>query len=181
MITFLRFVGVLNASVWFGGAVFFTLTAGPAVFSPDMLNNFGGVQHPLSRFYAGLVAQVLIDRYFSLQLWCTGIAILHLLAEWLYTGRAARSLVIYLLGFVLVVGIFSSFYLQPKLKELHLTKYSSQAALEVREEATQSFRLWHGVSQTLNLIVLAGLGFYLWHVVNPSDGVRFTGMKHFRG
>ncbi|MBI3880401.1 MAG: DUF4149 domain-containing protein [Verrucomicrobia bacterium] len=181
MIAFLRFVGVLNAAVWFGGAVFFTLAIGPAIFSAEMLNNFQ-VSDPWPRFYAGLVAQVMITRYFHVQLWCAGIAFLHLLAEWLYTGRRIQSLMLYLLGGLLAAGLIGGFILQPRIKALHVTKYDAATTPVVREQAAKSFSLWHGVSQTLNLLVIGGLAFYLWRTANPSDPLRFIGsQQQFRG
>lgn len=177
MTAFLRFVGILNAAVWFGGAVFFTLAAGPAVFSTDMLNNFGGVDNPAARYYAGLVAQVMITRYFHVQLWCAGIAGLHLLADWLYTGKRIQGLILYLLGGLLAAGLVGGLILQPRLKELHAIKYNAKTADNVRAEAAKSFSFWHGISQTLNLAVLCGMAFYLWHTANPSDPLRFIGSQ----
>ena len=180
VIQFLRLIGIVNGAVWFGSAVFFTLAIGPAVFSTAMLNNFGGPDNPLSRFYAGLVAQVLISSYFKAGLWCAGIAVVHRVAEWLYTGRTPRAWKIYLLAFLLGAGVFGSVYLQPNLESLFYTKHDDRATPEGKEQAAKSFTTWHAVSQSLNLAVMVGLGVYLWSVSSPSDPTRFSPTMHFR-
>src|SRR6266436_1420387 len=80
VIGFLRFVGLLNAAVWFGAAIFFTFAAGPAVFSQDMKDAL----RQNNPYFYGAIAQVLISRYFRLQLICGVIALLHLVMESLY-------------------------------------------------------------------------------------------------
>jgi hypothetical protein len=71
--------------------------------------------------------------------------------------------------------------LQPKLKDLHKTKYAANASPLARETADHNFRIWHGVSQMINLLMLAGLAAYVWRVANPSDPARFVSTAKFRG
>jgi len=52
--------------------------------------------------------------------------------------------------------------------------------LEARLVAGQSFRIWHGVSQTANLLLLAGVLGYFWRVLNPPDAPRFATWAKFR-
>jgi len=179
VIQFLRLIGIFNGAVWFGGAVFFTLAIGPAVFSPAMLANFGGADHPHSRLYAGLVAQVLISGYFKAGLWCAAIAILHMVAEWLYTGRTPRAWRVYLLAFLLAGGLVGKLHLQPNMETLHRAKYTA-ATPEGRDQAAKSFKTWHAVSQSLNLLVLLGIGVHLWSVASTGDSSRFIPARHFR-
>ena len=89
MTGFLRFIGTANAAVWFGAAVFFTLAAGPAIFSTEVQNLFGDAGF---RFYAGGVALAVLKRYFIVQCACGIIALVHLWAEWLYLGRKASRI-----------------------------------------------------------------------------------------
>src|SRR5258707_1085627 len=105
----------MNAAVWFGGLVFFTLSTGPAFFSPEMLDLFGGRTHPNARAFAGQAAQVVLSRYFVMQQFCATIAVIHLLAEWLYTGRKPRKFTGSLLGFALAAALVGGWWLQPKL------------------------------------------------------------------
>lgn len=177
VIGFLRLVGVFNAAIWFGGVVFLTLFGAPAFFSPEMLNIFGGESHPYARAWAGKAVQVLFDRYLLMQQICAGIAMAHLLAEWLYTGRRPRRMIGWLLGGLLAVALLGGWWLQPKLSMLHVTRYGVRSSPEQRAEAARSFKFWHGVSQVVNLFVLAGVGIYFWSAVNPPEDLRFVGAK----
>jgi Domain of unknown function (DUF4149) len=177
VIGFLRFVGLLNAAIWFGAAIFFTFWSGPAPFSPEMKALLGPRNYP---YFSGAIAEILIARYFSLQILCSIIAIVHLLAEWLYMGRfPENSRLALLLGLCLVV-MAGGYWFQPKMKALHATKYALNQPAHVRESAARSFRAWHGVSMGVNLLVVAGLAVYLWRVANSSDGTRFVSAVKFR-
>lgn len=174
MIVVLRFIGVLNAAVWLGAAVFFTLGAAPAFFSADVQ------AVPVHKFYVGVIAQFVLERYFYLQQVCGVIAVVHLVAEWFYLGRALQRLNVALLGALLLMGFLGGLWLQPKLQKLHLLKYSMNAqyrpvpvAPAERLAAQKAFGRWHGVSMALNLVVLAGLVVYFWRVTHPSDDLRF--------
>jgi Domain of unknown function (DUF4149) len=178
VIGFLRFVGILNAAVWFGGAVFFTFGTGLAPFSQEMKTLLGPNNYP---YFSGAIAQILIARYFRFQLVCGIIAVLHLLAEWLYLGKYPRKLQLGLVIGLCAAALFGGFGLQPRLKALHATKYGTSARPEIREAASRSFRAWHGVSQVVNLLVVTGLAVYLWRAANPSDPTRFVSAFKFTG
>jgi len=176
VIGFLRFVGILNAGVWFGGAVFFTFGAGLAPFSQEMKTLLGPNNYP---YFSGAIAQILIARYFHFQLICGVIAVLHLLAEGLYLGKHPRKLQVALLIGLCAAALAGGYWLQPKLKALHATKYSTTTRPEIREAAARSFRAWHGVSQVVNLLLVGGLAAYLWRAGNPSDPTRFVSALKF--
>ena len=178
MIGFLRFVGLMNAAVWFGAAIFFTFGIGPAAFSAEMKELLGAKNAP---FFTGAIAQIMIARYFHLQLACSAVALLHLVGEWVYLGRTPRGLPLGLLIGLVVIGLVGGNLLQPKLKALHTTKYATNASLSTRETADRSFRVWHGISQGINLLMLTGLAIYLWKIGNPSDSTRFVSTSKFRG
>src|SRR5580765_3504068 len=95
---FLRSIAIVNAAVWFGSIIFFTFAAGPAFFSDEMI-------HLLGRPHAGAAAQVIVHRYFLVQQWCAAIAIAHLIAEWLYTGRPFHRLILLLLMALFLIGL----------------------------------------------------------------------------
>ena len=183
MIGFLRFVGLMNAAVWFGAAIFFTFGVGAAPFSPEMkelLRPLGPLNSP---YFPGAIAQILVKRYFHLQLACGVVALLHVLAEWIYFGRTPPKRWLGLLIALIMAGLVGGYWMQPKMKELHKIKYgvgvkSSQAE---RDAADHSFRAWHGAAQGMNLLMLAGLGLYLWRVANPDDPARFVSTTKFRG
>lgn len=166
MNTLLRFIGVTNAAIWLGSVVFFTFGIAPAVFlSPEMKALFG----PLFREYSGAIAQVLLQYFFRMQYWCAGIAVGHLVAEWLYTRRPVERLRMQVLGWVILLGLVGGLLLQPHLKQLHHTRSVVTSTPVQKEEAGKSFARWHGVSQVMNLVAMAGLLGYLWRLTNPPS------------
>jgi hypothetical protein len=167
VISFLRLVGVLNAAIWLGASVFFTLVGGPAFFSDEMLKV---LQH---RYYAGAAVSVVMERYFILQYGCAGIALVHLLAERLYLQR---PLLRGTLGLWLVLAgliLFGGLGLQPRLQALHHMMYWGETAVQQAEAGT-SFRLWHGVAQVVNLFVMTGLVVYCSRVNRIEETPRYT-------
>lgn len=174
MIGFLRFFGLLNAAVWLGGAISFTIALGPAFFSKEMT---AIVPAP----WNGAAAQIVIHRYFILLNCCGAIALVHLFLETLYSGKAVERLTLGAVVVVLALSLSGGFWLQPKLRTLHVQKYSTQVSKETRVRATRSFKIWHGVSQTMNLIVIGGLLIYLWRISSPPNTTRFTSATKFRG
>lgn len=173
MIGFLRFVGVLNGAVWFGSAIFLTFVAAPTFFSSEM----GKIIAP---FWAGAAAQLLLKKYFILHIVCAVIAALHMFAEWLYSGRHFQRGVASVIGLMLLLGLLATLWMEPKLNNLHRTKHWG-ATPALKERAHQSFRLWHGASRISNLIILAGLCYYLYQVTSSSPAARFLTSTKFRG
>lgn len=176
MIGLLRFVGILNAAVWFGAAIFFTFGAGLAPFSEDMQNLLGPRNAP---YFSGAIAEILIARYFRFQMVCSVIAALHLLAEWLYLGKYPHKLQVALLIGLASATFIGGYWLQPRMSLLHATKYGVNTRPEVREAAGRSFKTWHGVAQVVNLLMVGGLTVYLWRATNPSDPTRFLSAGKF--
>jgi len=180
----LRFIGVLNAAIWLGAAIFFTFGVGPAFFTNEMEQIFKG------RFWPGVMAQFVIGRYFYLQQICGVIALVHLIAEWFYLGRPLQRLNVVLLAGLLLFGFVGGFVVQPKLHGLHQVMYGlnaqyQPAALSVAERtaAWNAWKTWHGVSQVMNYLALAGLVVYFWRVTHPSDDLRIlsaTAAPQFR-
>src|SRR4030095_2945285 len=89
VIGFLRSLGVLNAAIWLGAVVFYTFGAVPgltcqaaqALLGP---RNFG--------YFSVAMADLVTTRLFHLQLVCAVVAVLHLMAEWLYLGKVPQRL-----------------------------------------------------------------------------------------
>jgi hypothetical protein len=169
-------VGILNAAVWFGTAVFFTFGTGLAPFSQEMKNLLGPDNYP---YFSGAIAQVLIARYFYFQIGCALVAALHLFAEWLYLGKNPQKLQAGLLIGLASVALIGGYWLQPRLKALHATKYGANTRPVIREAAARSFGAWHGASQVVNLLMVGGLAVYLWRAANPSDQTRFVSAVKF--
>ena len=177
VITILRFVGILNAAVWFGAAMFFTWAAAPAFFSPEMKEVLGPKNYP---FYSGAVAQVIVARYFVLQYACGAIALLHLFFEWMFLGKTIQKFSIGLVLGLVSIGLLGGFGLQPKLKQLHRIKYGLATPADEKDRAAKIFRVWHGVAGGMNLVLLAGLGIYLWRCTSSPGGPRFVSANKFR-
>jgi hypothetical protein len=178
VIGFLRFLGILNAGVWLGAAIFVTVGAAPAIFSQEMKDLLGAKYYPS---FSGSIAQIVIARYFRLQVICCFLALVHVLAEWLYCGKTPRKLRLSLLIGLVSVSLVGDYGFQPKIKELHHVKYSPAATPAQREAAAQSLRAWHGLSQSVNLLMLVGLTVYLWRLTNPPDEPRFLNAAKIRG
>jgi len=130
--------------------------------------------------YSGMIAQIIIARYFKFGIVCAVVAILHLLAEQFYFGRAPQKRWLSLLIGLFVLTLLGNFWLQPKLSHLHTNKHAVNAPQQVRAAAAESFEVWHGISQAVNFFMLVGLGFYLVRVANPGESTRFIGSGKFR-
>lgn len=169
-------MGILNAAIWFGSAIFFTFGAGLVPFSPEMRSLLGPRNYP---YFSGAIAELLIARYFHFQIVCGFVALLHLLAEWLYLGKYPQKRQVGLLVGLCAVALIGGYWLQPKLRAWHAIKYGVNSPPALREAADRSFRTWHGVAQGINLLLIGGLAVYLWRVANPSDPTRFVRATRF--
>lgn len=177
---FLRFVGIVNAAIWFGAGVFFAAAILPAVFSQDMHKVFGvAADSPYYSYYPGGVALVLFKRFFVLQYVCGIIALLHLLAEKLYLGRPLPRLDTALITVIFLLALIGGLWLQPKMENLRQARYVG-ANLEQKERARHSFGLWHGVSEFANLVIIGGLLVHLIRVSRPGTSDRYTTFTIFR-
>ena len=167
-----------NAAVWLGGAIFYTLGFAPALVSEDIMAVLGPKNFP---YFSGAIAQVAQTRYFHLELACAIVALVHLVVEWLYLGRAPRRIWTYLLVTLFWLSLIGAFWVGPKLRELHRGQYVVNAAPAQHVAAAKSFRIWHGVFQGLNVLMIAGLATYFWRVAHPPDELRFVGSTKIRG
>jgi hypothetical protein len=168
----LRFVGILNAAVWCGSAIFLTFGL-PALFSPEL-------KKLLTEPGVGFAAEAVVARFFVLQYWCAAIALAHLLAEWLYGGRPARRLNLSLVLAMLALALAGGLWAQPKMRALHEVKYFGKQP-EQQAAAARAFARWHGAAESVNLLVMGGLIIYLWRVSGPPESPRFGGFNKIRG
>jgi hypothetical protein len=178
VIGFMRFVGVLNAAVWLGAAIFYTIATGPAMESADMQRLVGANSFS---YFSTAIGQILMARMFRFHAACGAIALLHLAAERLYLGRPARKFWLGLLAGLFVLGLAGSVWICPSLDRFNQAQYAVNYRAEQRQAAAKSFRLWHGVVQAINVLIIGGLGVYLWRVTNPTDAPRFVSAIKFRG
>lgn len=170
MQTFIRFAGIVNVAIWLGGCVFLMLAAGPAFFSAEMLSF-------LPRPYAGRAAQVVLERFCAVQQWCGALALAHLLAEFLHSGRQVERSVLALLSGLFALGLAMSHLLLPWMNELHRTLYAPGSTAAQQAAARSSFGLLHGLSQTATLFIILGLLYYLWSLTRSPGWARFAPSK----
>ena len=174
---FLRYLGLLNAAVWVGGSVFFSFLAGPVFFTPEVKS----ITPPP---YNGIVAQIMLGRYFSLHLLCGALAIVHLLLEWLYGGGAFPRRAVAVIGVLLGLALIGGKFIGSKLTVWHQQQYQFELKSEnggppmikpktypqeVRQDAKRKFGTWHGVSQSVNLAMLILLAWRFWKLSRPAS------------
>lgn len=165
MLPILRFIGLLNAAVWIGAAVFFTLAAGPAFFSDEMARL-------LPKAYAGAAAQIVLKRYFWFHIICAVIALAHLVVEALYSGRPMSGFGIGLVSCMLLLSALGGQWLMPRMEKLHYEMYSPKSDAASVAAARKSFGMWHGISQLGNLVILGGLLVHLWRSSKDPYAIR---------
>ena len=174
MIGVLRFVGLLNAAVWLGAILFFTFVAGPAATSPEMQELLSSKNFP---YFSVAIEGLLAPRFLSWYLACSVVALLHLVAEWLYLGRYPRRAWLALVLCLCLGGLLQAYILQPRLKQLHWLRF---ARPDLRETTDRSFRTLHRVSTSLDVTLVGCLLIYLWRVANPPESMRFLDPGKFR-
>jgi hypothetical protein len=168
----LRFISLVNAAVWLGAGVFFTLGVGQAVFSDEMKRIFG-------KYYVGIIAQHLIGQYFLFHIVCGCIALAHLLFEVFYLRRSIRRWVFAAVIVPLCLGLLGAFVFQPRMRTLYQAMYLGP--VEQRAAAQKQFGMMHGLSQTMNLASVILVVAYLWRLGNPPETPRFVSSHKFRG
>jgi hypothetical protein len=171
MTGFVRFVGILNAAVWCGSSIFLVVGL-PPLFSAEMKRLLGqpGV---------GFAAQAVLARFFILQYACAGVALAHLIAEWLLTSRPLLRLPVGLLTALTALALAGGLWVQPKLRDLHMRMYYSTTQPQ-KDQAGKEFRAWHGGSQIANLLVITGLIWYLKEVTEARESPRFETLSKIR-
>lgn len=99
---------------------------------------------------------ILFRRCFVMQYCCGAIGIIHILMSYFYFGgRFPRVNLLLVMG-LFVIALSGGLWLQPHLESLRQTMYFG-ADVELRNAAKHSFGMLHGISQLVNLLVLAGL------------------------
>ena len=178
MIATVRFIGLLNAAIWLGSAVFAILGAGRAVSSDAMQELLGPKHFP---YYSGVIAHLVASRFWHLHIACALVALLHLAAESLYFGRVVRKGWLVLLAGLLLLGVLQSSWVQPRAQRLHLTANAVNRSANVRQQAAGAYRTLNAVARGFDFVMIAALAAYLWRVANPADSTRFLPPGKYRG
>ena len=174
----MRFLGVLNAAVWLGAAVFRVAVVAPATDSRAMQELFGA---GVSSYFSGATELIIAEHCFYLQFACAIIAFALAQVERLYLGRELKSFWVCLLAAMIVLGFTGGFWLNPKLTTLHRAQHARLASPQAREDAAKSFRVWQGVNSAVNFFLLAGSGALLWRAGRPPTTTRFLDPGKLRG
>lgn len=149
----------MNGAIWFGAAVFSILGAFPALTSSaDSQQLLGPKFHP---YFSVALAEVVAGRFYNFYMVCCVVALLHLLAEWLYFGKYPSRLWLALLFGLCLAGLVQAFWVQTQLTQWHNIEFTQPGR---REAAANAYATWHRISNGLNLAILCGLGVYLWRV-----------------
>jgi hypothetical protein len=177
VIAFLRFLGLMNAAVWLGAAVFFTFSAEPAILSADMKNLIGTNNFP---YFSVAIGDIIARRFFHVCTFCSMIALLYLIAEWLYFGKYPSKRWLVFVFSLILLGFLRGYWLQPTLRGLHDLQHARQTRAEERETAVRAFNTWSFIAKSFDVALVGGLAFYLWRVGNPADSTRFIAASKFR-
>jgi hypothetical protein len=173
VIGLLRFLGLVNAAVWFGATFFFIFVADPATTASETMRQLLGPKN--FPYFSVAISQVIGTRFFGLFLVCALVAMLHMGAEWLYFGKYPRRFWLLLIFGLFLGGLAQTYGVQPKVKTLLVLQHSPSASQDQRDLAGRSVGVWRTLSTSLNVLLLGGLVVYLWRVANPPDEMRFVG------
>jgi hypothetical protein len=171
---FVRVTGILNAGVWFGAAVLFTLVIWPAFGAAEMLRI-------LPPSHSGAAAQVLLKRYCILQYCCGGIALAHFVLEWLYAGKAWPRWIVYWVGGLFALSLFTGLVVLPNLVQRHLELYGIRSTPQQREHARTAVQNWLALVQLGNTVAVLGLSVYVWESTQTETSARFIRRSQTEG
>ncbi|MGV3754039.1 MAG: hypothetical protein ACO1QS_01500 [Verrucomicrobiota bacterium] len=180
MIAFLRFIGLMNAAVWLGAVVVYAALISPALVSSEMLDVFGGARNPMAPAYRGLAVEIVAGKFYWVHFICSGVAAFHLLVEWLFTGKATRTLMLYLAMTIIVLGLANGLLLHHKMKELHRIRYGRTVPAPQKDKAANMFQTLQTATDVMHWIMVAGLVVYLWKTATPGEQPRFNSTRKFK-
>jgi hypothetical protein len=175
VIGLLRFAGLLNAALWLGGSVFFTLAVAPAFSSPAMKQLLGEI-------YSGLAGYLVAERYYVLQYLCGSIALVHQLAEWVLLSRPLHRITMTALLTAFGLGLLGGLGFQPRINQLHQAAFGRADLVPPAQkaQARHALAVWQGVAACSKFLAAGCLLVYAWRVVNPSGATRFIPTSKFR-
>lgn len=177
----MRLAGLSVAAVWLGGTVFYVLALDPLFGNTEVIRLLG----PL---HAGETAWLAVGRFQMFQVICASLAIVHALAEWLYSGRGLDRRLMVLLVLLLGLASFGRMVLTPKCRGLNAQAYLTAEGRVVRTPQTPAQRraenglaVWHGVTVVAHVLSLAGVGLYFLHEVSIGNvGPRLFSRSRLR-
>ncbi|MGE3308613.1 MAG: hypothetical protein AB7O66_01495 [Limisphaerales bacterium] len=170
MITFLRLAGLVVASIWLGGTVLFVVALDPLFGRAEVVRLLG----PL---YSGELGLIAIQRFQLFQVLCASVALIHTLADWLYSGRPLDRRLLALLVVLLISASLGKVWLAPKCRALNIQAHLGPNQRVLREpgtpaqrQAAHSLAVWQGLGVILNVISMAGISLYFYHASHQGNG-----------
>src|SRR5690348_9358043 len=106
----------MNAAIWLGTAIFYTFGIEPACFSSDMR---AALCIQGESYFNGAIGSVMASHYYHITLACGVVALLHLLAHWLYLGRQTRKFSLGLVVGMFLLTLLASNAIQPAMTRLN--------------------------------------------------------------
>jgi hypothetical protein len=136
-----QFLYNLVLALWVGGISLFTFIVTPVIF-----RSFG-------RDMAGEVVGKLFPGYFFYTLLLSILALILFFSSRPSLGKSVYTWSLLLIALAIIINLFVSFKLHPEIKKIKLEIPSFEAAQD--SPLRKRFGQLHGVSATLNLILLA--------------------------
>lgn len=170
MIATARIIGLLNAAIWLGAAVFAAWGTTKAVGSSEMQALLTPRHYP---YISGVVSELIAARYWDLHIVCSVVALFHLCAESLYFGKVIAKNSLALLLSLLLLGIAQEVVIQPAVKRLHLGAHAVNRTEVQKAASARGKARWQWASQAIYVLMVIGLGSHLWRVASPPDATRF--------
>lgn len=177
VIEWLRFLGLLNASLWLGTCVYHVLGALPSLSAAANARILGTAN---AAYYGTAFRQLLDESFWYFNFIFALVACAHAVTMWLYLGRTPRRAWLGLLAGLILIASLEAMVLQPALRSLHLTRHSPRMPPQTRATANSSFKAWQGFSVVLMFLQFSGLAVYFWRMANPSEAPRFVSAVKFR-
>ena len=165
---------MINAAIWFGATFFASVILSPAFGSDPMLAI-------LPQSHAGRAMQIVFERFSVLQYWCGGIALAHLLTEWLYSGKPLRPWTLYLVSGAVALAVVGGFWIEPRVKKLHLDVYGVRSTPQQREQSRRSLVVWGDAFGVVQYLMVIGPFLHLLQVTAAGSAPRFPHAAKFKG
>ena len=135
----------------------------------------------LPQSHAGRALQIISERFFALQYWCGGIALVHLLTEWLYSGKPLRPWTLYLVLGAVALAVVGGSWLEPKVKKLHLDVYGVRSTVQQREQSRRPLVVWRDVLGVIQYLTMIGPFIHLLQVTSAGGAPRLLNAAKFKG
>lgn len=163
----------MNAAVWLGGSLYHLLAVAPAFSS-------AGITWLIGDFYSGGVGLLVWQRFYALHYLCIGVALLHLVAEWVYLGRGISRLNGVTLCLLLSLTLAGNYQLDRVVAPAYFNRSNPKVASTERARAERVYPLWRMVWNTTNLALELGILFFTVRTLTIIQGPRFTTQTKFR-